>query len=80
MTDIIDKLERRGLVSRTRDPEDRRSVRVDLTAAGRRLIEALFPDHAADIAAAMAGLDRTELHELGRLLRKLGLAAQAAPG
>ncbi len=79
MTDIIDKLERRGLVSRTRDPEDRRSVRVDLTAAGHDLIGSLFPAHAADIAAAMAGLDRSELHELGRLLRKLGLAAQTAP-
>jgi MarR family 2-MHQ and catechol resistance regulon transcriptional repressor len=80
MTDVIDKLERRGLVSRTRAPSDRRSVLVDLTPAGRTLIQSVFPGHAADIAAAMAGLDRGELRELGRLLRKLGLAAQADPG
>jgi MarR family 2-MHQ and catechol resistance regulon transcriptional repressor len=80
MTDVIDKLERRGLVSRTRTPSDRRSVLVDLTPAGRTLIQSVFPGHAADIAAAMAGLDRAELCELGALLRKLGLAAQADPG
>jgi MarR family 2-MHQ and catechol resistance regulon transcriptional repressor len=79
MTDVIDKLERRGLVSRTRAPSDRRSVLVDLTPAGRTLIQSVFPGHAADIAAAMAGLDSAELCELGRLLRKLGLAAQADP-
>ncbi len=80
MTDVIDKLERRGLVSRTRAKLDRRSVLVDLTPAGRTLIQSVFPGHAADIAAAMAGLDRAELGELGRLLRKLGLAAQAGQG
>jgi len=80
MTDVIDKLERRGLVSRTRAPSDRRSVLVDLTPSGRTLIQSVFPGHAADIAAAMAGLNRAELCELGALLRKLGLAAQADPG
>lgn len=77
MTDVIDKLERRGLVRRSRDPSDRRSVQVDLTPEGRSLIECLFPRHAADIATAMNGLDEAELGELSRLLRKLGLAAQA---
>lgn len=75
MTDVIDKLEARGLVQRMRCPEDRRSVRVVLTACGKELIEELFPRHAADIAAAMAGLGPAELAELGALLRKLGMAA-----
>lgn len=77
MTDVIDKLERRCLVRRMRAPGDRRSVRVELTGQGRALIEAVFPPHAADIAAAMAGLDARELAELGSLLRKLGRSAQA---
>ena len=77
MTDVIDKLERRGLVSRSRQPGDRRAVRVDLTAEGRRGIESLFPRHARRIAAAMGGLNSAELRELGRLLGKLGLAAAA---
>jgi MarR family transcriptional regulator, 2-MHQ and catechol-resistance regulon repressor len=75
MTDVIDKLAARGLVTRTRAPKDRRSVIVDLTPAGRDRIERIFPHHAQDIEAAMAGLDAAELATLEALLRKLGLAA-----
>ena len=58
-----------------RAPEDRRNVIVDLTPAGRDLIEKTFPQHAQDIAEAMAGLDAAELATLETLLRKLGQAA-----
>jgi MarR family transcriptional regulator, 2-MHQ and catechol-resistance regulon repressor len=75
MTDVIDKLERRHLVHRSRMPGDRRAVRVELTPAGRSMIEALFPRHAADIGRAMGALSLDELHQLGALLRKLGVAA-----
>jgi MarR family 2-MHQ and catechol resistance regulon transcriptional repressor len=75
MTDVIDKLEGRGLLRRARFPEDRRSVRVELTPAGKSLIEALFPDHARDIAAAMGALTPVEMEQLNDLLRKLGRGA-----
>ena len=75
MTDVVDKLEGRGLVRRVRAAADRRQVRVELTEAGQELIESLFPRHAEDIARAMAGLDPAELGQLGGLLRKLGIAA-----
>lgn len=75
MTDVIDKLERRGLVLRCR--RDGRSVLVDLTEAGRALIEGLFPSHASDIASAFACLSPDELATLDRLLRKLGLGENA---
>ena len=75
MTDVVDKLEGRGLVRRVRAAADRRQVRVELTEAGQELIEALFPRHAEDIARAMAELDPAELGQLGGLLRKLGIAA-----
>jgi MarR family 2-MHQ and catechol resistance regulon transcriptional repressor len=75
MTDVVDKLEARGLVRRVRAEADRRQVRVELTGAGRAMIEALFPRHAEDIARAMAGLPRDELRQLGELLRRLGIAA-----
>ena len=80
MTDVVDKLERRGLVLRTRDAADRRAVRVELTAQGRAMIEDLFPRHAADIARAMAGLSPAELRALGALLRTLGMAAAQQGG
>jgi MarR family 2-MHQ and catechol resistance regulon transcriptional repressor len=75
MTDVVDKLEVRGFVQRTRKPGDRRAIRVELTEAGRAMITALFPCHAADIAEAMGGLNLEELKQLGFLLRKLGLRA-----
>ena len=75
MTDLIDKLEARGLARRVRQKADRRAVRVELTAEGVALIEPLFAAHADDIDRAMAGLDEAELRQLGTLLRKLGLAA-----
>ncbi len=75
MTDVVDKLEARGLVRRVRVANDRRQVRVELTDAGAALIGGLFPRHANDIAHAMAGLDREETRQLGELLRKLGMAA-----
>jgi MarR family 2-MHQ and catechol resistance regulon transcriptional repressor len=75
MTDVVDKLEARGQVRRVRDQADRRQVRVELTEAGRRMIEDLFPRHARDIAAAMNGLSGPELRALGDQLRRLGMAA-----
>lgn len=35
---IVDRLEERGVVRRTTDPEDRRGVRLALTPLGRRLV------------------------------------------
>lgn len=78
LTDVVDKLERRGLVARVRAAHDRRQVRVELTAEGRAMIEGIFPRHAADIARAMGGLNPAELETLGRLLRKLGTAEPGA--
>ncbi len=75
MTDVVDKLEARGLVQRVRATTDRRSVRVELTPDGQALIEDLFPAHAHDIAQAMGGLDAADLHRLDGLLRRLGMAA-----
>src|SRR5579863_1279153 len=75
VTTVIDNLERRKLVARSRNREDRRVVTVDLTRAGRRLIEKIFPVHARAVAQAMEALTATEQEEFGRLCRKLGRGA-----
>ena len=80
MTDVIDKLEARGLVHRARSATDRRAVQVELTAAGRALIEEVFPRHATDIACAMQGVTGRDLARLDGLLKRLGTAASAEPG
>jgi MarR family 2-MHQ and catechol resistance regulon transcriptional repressor len=75
MTDVIDKLEARRLVRRIRQQQDRRTVQVELTSAGRKLIEPLFARHAADIASVMSVLSKDEMRKLDALLRKLGIGA-----
>lgn len=72
ITTVVDNLEGLGLVTRTRGTEDRRLVRVDLTAAGRKVIVEVFPRHAKGIAAELSTLSETERAELGRLCKKLG--------
>jgi len=74
LTTVIDNLERDDLVERRRGDADRRVVTVVLSDAGRRLIERIFPDHAAAIADDLAALTPGEQTELARLCRKLGLA------
>ncbi len=69
---VIDNLERRGLVQRRRDPDDRRVVMVELTESGRDLISSIFPRHAEVVAAEMAVLTPEELRQLGDLCKKLG--------
>jgi len=75
VTTVIDNLERRKLVARTRNRDDRRVVTVDLTRTGRRMIEKVFPIHAWAVAQAMETLTAAEQEELGRLCRKLGRGA-----
>lgn len=74
LTMVVGNLEKRGLVTRTRDPQDKRLLNVQLTVAGRRLIRSLFPRHAANVAAAFAALTPAEQETLGKLAKKLGLA------
>lgn len=73
ITMVIDNLEKRGLVRRERDAEDRRYFTIHLTGAGQALIGEVFPNHAAAITEQMAVLTEAEQDELGRLCRKLGL-------
>jgi MarR family transcriptional regulator, 2-MHQ and catechol-resistance regulon repressor len=72
VTMVVDNLERRGLVTRERNTADRRLVTVALTAAGRKLIAAVFPRHMAAIVAQFEILTSTEQETLRRLCRTLG--------
>jgi MarR family 2-MHQ and catechol resistance regulon transcriptional repressor len=77
LTDVIDKLQARGLITRRRESGDARRICVALTTSGDALIRARFPDHAAQIQGVMAALAPEEQRTLATLLRKLGLAAEA---
>ena len=71
MTNRLDHLEARGLIRRKPDPSDARSVRVELTAAGRRRVDAALKDLVAREDAILASLDGAERRILARLLRRV---------
>jgi len=71
-TVAIDRLEKRGLVERRSDPEDRRARIVRLTASGRRLIQGAFDSHAADMEKVVSVLTPPEREALVSSLKKLG--------
>jgi MarR family 2-MHQ and catechol resistance regulon transcriptional repressor len=74
MTVVLDNLEAAGLVRRAADATDRRARVVSLTPRGRALVRKLFPDHASDIAQALAVLTPAEQDLAAGLLRRLGMA------
>ena len=76
ITMVIDNLEKRGLVHRERDPDDRRMTVINLTKAGTELIERIFPNHLAEIVREMNALTPQEQEQLGALCKKLGTSGQ----
>ncbi len=80
MTAAVDRLERRGLVGRHDDPNDRRARLVRLTADGRKLIRRMFASHAQAMETAASVLTVKERATLLSLLRKLGRGAKESAG
>ena len=68
----VDRLVKKGLVSRKDHPRDRRVRRVELTAKGRALITRGFREHAAAMETVVSVLSKNERLTLLRLLKKLG--------
>lgn len=71
MTNRIDRLEARGLVSRSSDPSDRRLVVVELTEAGRGLVDAAMAALLEREESFLEGLPRRDRDRLADLLRVL---------
>lgn len=71
ITGLVDRLERAGLVRRERCPDDRRVVRVAITAKALGVLERLDPLLADLHRGLMRGLGRGEQRELVRLLESL---------
>ena len=78
VTGLTEALVREGLVSRLPEPEDRRSLRIRLTDAGKRSFDAMTPTHEQWIDRLMGGLSRAEMTHLLELLGKLKRSALSA--
>ncbi|MFC4059123.1 MarR family winged helix-turn-helix transcriptional regulator [Planomonospora corallina] len=71
LTNRIDRLVTKGLVTRAAAEDNRRLVLVTLTEAGRRLAGGLLEGHVANERRLLDGLAPAEQAEFAALLRKL---------
>jgi DNA-binding MarR family transcriptional regulator len=72
VTQLIDKLEGRGLVARTRSGEDARVVMVEVTPAGTEVFEEVRAEIRGNMREALADLPDAELTELAHASQTLG--------
>ncbi|MFJ5713510.1 MarR family winged helix-turn-helix transcriptional regulator [Neobacillus sp. NPDC093127] len=75
ITYVVDKLEQKGLLKRVACPSDRRVTYAQITDEGKKFIQDIFPEHAAQIDRLMSSLSDSEKTEAIDLLKKLGLPA-----
>src|SRR5579864_154523 len=71
MVEIVDELERQGIVRRDRSPHDRRSYAVTLTASGKVKQKRAAEAFDAAVEEFFAPLNAAERQKLGAMLRRL---------
>jgi len=79
ITQRLDRLEEKGLITRERSAADGRAVVVTLTAAGRAALDAALPDHLETEQRLLDGLSDAEREQLAGLLRRLLVARGRVP-
>lgn len=71
VSSVANTMEKRGLLQRSIDPNDRRLVLLSLTDDGKNVMEELFPDFNRKESEIVSGLDERELACLTKMLRKI---------
>ena len=71
VTSTVDRLVRKGLVSRAEDAEDRRRKRIELTAEGRGIVAQGQRQGLGLIGRVVERLDDADLADLTRLLQRM---------
>ena len=72
----VDRLYKKGLVSRVESGSDRRVRTVSLTDKGRRVFVPIFREHAALIKRAFQNVSPEEQRKLEEVLKKIGRRAE----
>jgi DNA-binding MarR family transcriptional regulator len=70
MTNRLDRLEKRGLLKRSKDPTDGRIVRAGLTAKGKKKVSAALEAHAENERRIVGVLSKAEQAQLIDLMRR----------
>ena len=76
MTAAANRLEKRGLIRRVKDPSDGRCFYVHLTDEGLGVIKQAYAMHQENLEKIAAVLTTEEREELVRLLKKIGRNAE----
>ncbi|GAB3089459.1 MarR family winged helix-turn-helix transcriptional regulator [Isoptericola nanjingensis] len=71
MTGRLDRLEKRGWIVRVPSAHDRRSLDVELTPEGLRLVDEAVTKHVAEQQEAVSALTARDRADLDRITRKL---------
>jgi MarR family transcriptional regulator, organic hydroperoxide resistance regulator len=71
LTRTVDRLQDAGWLSRKADSEDMRVTRLELTAAGRKLFEKVWPAVQRLNELALAGLPKSEIQQLHKTLERM---------
>lgn len=71
ITGIVDRLESRELVTRSRDLEDRRRVVIDLTESGREVVASSPPPLHERFVLRLAEVSPEERQEISRVLERI---------
>jgi DNA-binding MarR family transcriptional regulator len=77
VTGIIDRMEREGLVVRSRSTEDRRVVHIRLTDKGAKIAREIAVEPMEIFRTALGCLSATEMHDLLRILTKIAQRVQS---
>ncbi|MDZ5712941.1 MarR family winged helix-turn-helix transcriptional regulator [Jeotgalibacillus haloalkalitolerans] len=74
ITYVVDKLEKKGLITRIASPEDRRVTYAEISEEGHRFMSEIFPEHEKNLHELMTALSDEEQKQAIDLLKKLGLS------
>lgn len=76
----LDSLEKRGLLLRTRDANDRRKYFVSITVEGRRLIDELMPDIEQMLVDSVQGIPATDMQTFWSVMQRIVDNLTNSPG
>lgn len=71
MTRLLDRLEKKGVLRRVRAAGDRRTVRLELTAAGKRLYPRILRALVEVFNRLLHGFSKSEVRQLEDLLKRM---------
>jgi len=71
LTGVLARMERDGLIHRSRDPQDQRRTVIEATAQGKRLVKKLSSTIEAHYAMLEGSLGKAKLGQLYKLLDEL---------